>query len=106
AFWNQRAHAFAEAAQRDFAGGQRADSITARGHAVLHALDQYLVLGVDLAVDAPVAVARHAHFAARVRVRIADLADQAGGRGDRQPLHDVDLVGIDVEREVRPELEV
>ena len=77
--------------------------IARRFHPGLHARDQHGVLGIDLAVDAPVEIARRAHFAPRVGAHIGDLADQRLGRRDRHELHEVDLVGIDVEGDVRPQ---
>ncbi len=93
-------------AQADLLLRQRADREAARGHAGLDTGDQRGVLGIDAAVDAPVEVTRGFHLAAIIRQHVADLADQALGRADREPLHEVDLVGIDVEGDVGPQLEV
>lgn len=79
-FGDQVAGAVAEIAQRDFVLAQGADREAGRGHALLHAPDQFGILGIDLAVDPPVEVARRFHFPAVVRDRVADFADQRFGR--------------------------
>ena len=106
ALGDQLAHAAREAAQAHLGVGQRPGGVAARGHARLHALDQHLVLDAHAAVDAQVEVARRAHLAPRVRMHVGDLADQGLGRRQRHELHEVDLVRVDVERHVGPELEV
>ena len=49
-------------------------------------------------------MAADAHLAAVVGQRITDLADHCLGRADRQELHEVDLVGVDVEGDVGEQL--
>jgi len=93
-----------EAAQADFALPQRTRDIGRRLHAELHASDQFRVLRIHLPVDPPVEVADRAHLAAVVGERVADLADHRLGRAHRQELHEVDLVRVDVERDVRKQL--
>src|SRR5580700_6022885 len=76
---DESAHAPGEAAQAHLPFAQRTGGVAAGSHARLHALDQRLVLGADAAVDAPVEVANGAHFAARIRMHVSDLADHGLG---------------------------
>jgi len=73
-------------------------------HAQLHAGDELGVLRVNPPVDPPVQVPRSLHFAPLIWKRIADLADHRLGRAHRHELHEVDLVRIDVERDVGEQL--
>jgi len=45
-------------------------------------------------------VPRGIHLAAIVGNCVADLADYRLGRADRQELHEVDLIGVDIEGDV------
>ena len=103
---HQRAVFAGEAAQAHLGRTERAGIVARRAHAGLHARDQFGVFLVDLAVDAPVEITRRLHLAARIGMHIGDLADHGLVRRDRQELHEVDLVGIDIERVVGPELEI
>jgi len=71
---------------------------------MLNPADQVGVLGIDSAIDPPVQIARCRHFATAVWQRVADLADDTRRRRHRQPLHEVDLVRVDVERHAREQL--
>jgi len=73
---------------------------------LLHPAYQQPILFIDPPVDPPVEVARGAHLAAPIGQRIADLPDQGGGRRKRQELHEIDLVWVDVECHIRPQLEI
>ncbi len=103
---DETAHAPAEAAQTYLALAQGTHGVAARGHPGLHALDQRLVLHADAPVDAPVEITRGAHFAPRIRVHIGDLPDHRLGRRHGQELHEIDLVRIDIESDIRPQLEI
>src|SRR5215470_7371258 len=106
ALGNQGAQAPRETAQAHLARAQRAGHVAARCHPRLHPLDQFLVLETHAAIDAPVEIACGAHLAARVRIHVYHFADHGLGGGYRQKLHEIDLVRIDVEGDIRPELEV
>src|SRR6185312_1659227 len=68
-----------EAAQTNLALAERADGVGLRGHPGLNALYEPLVLHADPAVDAPVEIARRAHFPARIGMGVGDLADHRLG---------------------------
>src|SRR3546814_16499635 len=90
---NDSAHPRTEMFESYFLFAERSHGEALRRHALLNARDQFGVLGIDLAVDAPIEVARSLHFAALIGQHIADFAAQAARRTGRQPLHEVDLVG-------------
>jgi len=70
----------------------------------LHAGDELGVLGIDPAVDAPIEIPRDPHLAAAIGERVADLANYGLRRAHRQELHEINLVGVDVEGDIRKEL--
>jgi len=93
-------------AQCGLVGAERAGPVGTAFHARLHARDQHMILGVDQPVDAPVQIARRAHRARLAGQRVAGIAQHGQRRRNRQPLHEGDLIGIEFERGVRPQLEV
>src|SRR6266850_7491119 len=106
AFRYEFAHAAREAAQRYLVAAQRSRTVAAGMHPRLHALDERLVLGAHPPIDAPVEVSGRTHFTAAIGVRIGDLAYQRFGGRNRNHLHEIDLIRIDVEGDVRPQLEI
>ncbi len=100
------AYPAAEAFEADFLVGQWPHRKTARCHALLNAGDEHGVLGIDLPVDAPIQIAGCAHFSTVIGKDITDFTDDAACRAGWQPLHKVDLIGIDIERDRRPEFEI
>jgi len=65
-----------------------------------------MILRVDQPVDPAVQIARPAHRARLAGQRVADVAQHRQRRRNRQPLHEGDLIGIEFERGVRPQLQV
>src|SRR5210317_404479 len=59
--------------------------------------NQCRVLGIDLAVDPPVEVPGDPHFARIVGETVGDFADQRLPSAQRQHLHEIDLIRINVE---------
>src|SRR5580698_9523487 len=102
ALGKQSANTLPETAQAHLGGPQGAARIGARIHARLHPLDERLVFQVDLPVDTPVQIARRAHLAPLVGVDVGNLTYQGLGRRDRNELHEVDLIRIDVEGQIGP----
>src|SRR3546814_9376681 len=80
---NDIAHPRTEMLEADFLVAERSHGEALRRHALLNARDQFGVLDIDLAVDAPVQVARSLHFAALIGQTIADFAAQAARRAGR-----------------------
>src|SRR5580692_2139232 len=80
ALWNEVAHAASKAAQADLGTSQGTRRIAARPHTGLYTLDERLVLETHPAIDPPIEIARRAHLAPVIGVRVGDLADQ-GFRG-------------------------
>src|SRR5262245_50009980 len=93
-------HTPGKSGEAHFRLGERSAGITRRTHAGLDARNKNRVFGVDLPIDAPVEIARGAHLSSRVGQCISDLADQGLGRRNRNKLHEIDLIGIDVEGDV------
>src|ERR1700722_10073845 len=106
AFRNEFAHAARKAAQAHLGTSQGARRKAARSHAGLHPLDERLVLEAHPAIDAPIEIARGTHLAPVIGMRIGDLADQSLRGRDRYHLHEIDLIRIDVEGHIRPQLEI
>jgi len=73
-------------------------------HAKLDTRDQLGVLSIDASVDPPIQISNRFHLAALVRQPIANLAEYGLGRADWQKLHEIDLVGINVERDCPKQL--
>src|SRR6516165_8741854 len=65
---NEIAHASGKAAQRDLGAPEGSGRVASRSHAGLHPLDERLVLDAHPAVDAPIEIARGAHFPPRIRM--------------------------------------
>src|SRR5882724_3466586 len=95
-----------EASQAYLGASQGAGRIAPRTHAGLHSFDQRLVLQAHPAIDAPIEIAGRAHFTPVIGVRVGNLADQCFRGRDRYHLHEIDLIRINVEGHVRPQLEV
>src|SRR3546814_12203100 len=93
-------------AQADFLLAERPHAETARLHALLHEVDERGVLGIDLPVDPPVEIARGAHLPPVVAQHIADLEEPACRRADGQQLNEVALIGLDLEGDIWPQLEL
>src|SRR5258706_14658110 len=72
-FRDERAHTGAERDEAGFARREWAGGVARRLHALLHALDEGGVFGVDLPVDAPVEETRRAHFAAGAGMHVSDF---------------------------------
>jgi hypothetical protein len=89
--------------QADLVLRQRPRLEDAAVHAGLDPLDQVTVLGVDDPVDAPVEITRRPGLAARIGQAVGDFPDQRPAGPERDHLHEVELLGIDVEGEVRPQ---
>ncbi len=94
---NDIANLATEAFEANFAVGQRTHGKALASHALLHAGDEDGVLRIYLAVNPLIEIACGAHFAAIIRQDIAYLTDDAAGGASWQPLHEIDLVGINVE---------
>lgn len=92
--------------EADLLVAERSHLEALRLHALLDAGDQRRILGIDLTIDAPVQIARGLHLSARIRKHVTDFADQAARRAGRQPLHEIDLIGVDVESDIGPQLEI
>lgn len=105
-FRNKFAYAAAKTFQAHFLVGQGAHTKASAFHSLLHAGDQFGVFGIDLPVDAPVQISGRPHFAAIIIQNITYFTDHAAVRSCRQPLHEVDLIGIYVEGDRWPQLEI
>lgn len=95
-----------KSAQTDFAFAQRTGGIALAFHACLDARDKRGIFRIHLPVDPPIEVAGGLHLPAIIRQRIADFADQRLGRGNGKELHEIDLIGINIEGHIGPELEI
>ena len=93
-------------AQGYFGASQGTRSETARSHTGLYSFDERLVLEAHPTIDTPIEIARRAHFATVIGVRVGDLADQSFRGRDRDHLHEIDLIRINIKSHIRPQLEV
>src|SRR6185312_14388279 len=76
-FGDERAHAVSERDEAGLARRERAGGVAGAFHALLHALDERGVFGVDLTIDAPVEETRGAHLATALRMHIGDFANHS-----------------------------